>query len=103
MFGVCRYCGEELPRARRPLEVCAACEDSPLCDRCGHPRGDHTRVFTQVGAKGCRRTVADFQSLSRWQCGCEGFRPISGTLADATFASAETALPPLRLAGPIDG
>lgn len=45
MFGLCRYCGDELPRARRPLEICAKCNDSPLCDRCGHERGDHTRVF----------------------------------------------------------
>jgi hypothetical protein len=38
MFKQCRYCGAELSHARQPLERCANCEDSPLCDRCGQPR-----------------------------------------------------------------
>jgi hypothetical protein len=26
VFGLCRYCGDELVRPRRPLEICAKCE-----------------------------------------------------------------------------
>jgi len=87
MFGLCRYCGDELPSARRPLEVCAHCENSPLCDLCGHPRGEHTRVFVH-GASRCNKRLGDFQAGTSWQCECEGFRPISGPLSDATFATA---------------
>jgi hypothetical protein len=102
MFRLCRYCGDELSRARAPLEICARCEDSPLCDRCGHPRRDHTRVFARRNAKGCKRVVGDFQSLTSWQCECEGFRPVVGALADAAFAAPDAPgrLPPLRLAEP---
>src|SRR5262245_34677076 len=98
MFGLCRYCGDELPRARLPLEVCAACDDSPLCDRCGHPRADHTRVFAKAAPAGCRFVVGDFQSLSKARCECEGFRPVRGRLSDATFAEPDPdpLLRPLR-------
>jgi hypothetical protein len=97
---MCRYCGAELDRAREPLEICAACENSPLCDGCGHPRGDHSHVFDRHGPRGCARIVGDFQSLTSWRCICEGFRPVSGTLADAAFAQPDSipaALPALRL------
>ena len=101
MFGLCRYCGDELDRARRPLEVCARCEDSPLCDACGHPRADHTHVFAWNAPKGCNRVVGDFQSLRSWRCECEGFRPIRGSLAEATFAAPEDLpVPPLRVVRP---
>lgn len=101
MFRNCRYCGVELDRAREPLEVCAVCENSPLCDRCGHPRGDHTHVFARGVPCGCTRIIGDFQSLSSWRCACEGFRPIQGRLADAAFAEPDeelSSLSPLRLA-----
>lgn len=101
MFSTCRYCGDELPRARRPLEVCAACENSPLCDRCGHPRGDHSHVFVRGVPAGCRRVIRDFQSLTSTRCDCDGFRPVQGDLGDATFAQPDPdplALPPLRRA-----
>lgn len=88
VFGLCRYCGDELSRARRPLEICAACEDSPLCDRCGHPRFDHTHVFVGGVRVGCNRRVGDFQTGTSWSCDCEGFRPIVGGLSQASFASA---------------
>jgi len=87
MFSQCRYCGAELDRAREPLEICAKCENSPLCDRCGHPRSDHTQVFVRGVPLGCKRQVGDFQALVSWQCDCEGFRPIAGALSDASFAS----------------
>ena len=87
MFRLCRYCGEELPRARRAFEICAKCNDSPLCDRCGHARGDHTRVFVH-GQSRCSKRLGDFQTGVTWKCKCEGFRPLSGALSDATFASA---------------
>jgi hypothetical protein len=101
VFRTCRYCGAELSRARKPLEVCSACENSPLCDRCGHPRGDHTHVFARGVASGCNRMVGDFQTLTSWRCDCEGFRPISGSLGEASFAQPDpdaAELPPLRLA-----
>ena len=102
MFGLCRYCGDELPHARRPLEVCAKCEDSPLCDRCGHPRSEHSQVFVRGVPSGCSKIVGDFQTGAKWPCKCGGFRPITGELSEAGFATSEdqteTVLPPLRLA-----
>jgi hypothetical protein len=55
VFSLCRYCGDELARFREPLEVCAKCENSPLCDGCGHPEPDELalqlrRVWPVVGA-----------------------------------------------------
>jgi hypothetical protein len=86
-FRQCRYCGDVLTRARAPLEVCASCADSPLCDRCGHPRADHTHVFTARAPRGCSRFINDFQSLSRSRCDCEGFLPIRTRLRDAAFTA----------------
>lgn len=86
MFGLCRYCGDALPRARRPLEVCAKCDDSPLCDRCGHERGDHARVFVHGQSK-CSKRIGDFQTGTSWLCGCEGFRPISGSFSEAAWTA----------------
>jgi hypothetical protein len=87
MFGLCRYCGDELPRARRPLEVCAKCENDPLCDRCGHRRGDHRQVFVR-GESTCKKRLGDFQTGRTWACDCEGFRPLTGPLSEAAFAAA---------------
>lgn len=87
MFSTCRYCGDELVRAREPFEICSNCENSPLCDRCGHPRSDHKAVFVRGRVAGCGRIIGDFQTLTSWRCGCEGFRPITGSLADAGFAA----------------
>jgi hypothetical protein len=87
VFGLCRYCGDELGRALWPLEICAKCENSPLCDRCGHPRADHTHVFVRATRVGCNRCVGDFQTLTSRPCDCEGFRPITGELSDASFAA----------------
>jgi len=102
VFGLCRYCGDELERARRPLEICAKCDDSPLCDRCGHPRNDHTHVYARSAPPGCRRVVGDFQSLRKWRCDCAGFKPVSGRLADAAFAEPDPdpLLRPLRVVRP---
>lgn len=101
MFGLCRYCGDDLPRARRPLEICSKCENSPLCDRCGHPRSDHSQVFVRGVHVGCTKRVGDFQSGTSWLCDCEGFRPITGTLSDASFAvpdeNEEAGMPSLRV------
>ena len=106
VFSVCRYCGDTLSRARRPLEICPKCEDSPLCDRCGHPRSEHTRVFVRDARTGCTRRVGDFQTFTSWACDCEGFRPVTGSLSEAAFAAAtpdlEDGAPilPLRVVGP---
>lgn len=101
MFGLCRYCGDDLPRARRPLEVCAKCENSPLCDRCGHPRSDHSQVFVRGVHVGCDKRIGDFQTGTSWRCDCEGFRPITGSLSEASFAAADEesgmAMPLLRV------
>lgn len=100
-FGLCRYCGDELLRARQPREICAECEDSPLCDRCGHHRADHTQVFVRGVKVGCNKRIGDFQTGTSWSCGCQGFRPITGELSEASFAAAndeqETPLPQLRI------
>jgi hypothetical protein len=88
VFSVCRYCGDTLSRARRPLEICSKCENSPLCDRCGHPRSEHTRVFVRDGRPGFNWRVGDFQTLTSSECDCEGFRPVVGALSEAAFAAA---------------
>jgi len=81
-----------------PFSVCAACQNSPLCDRCGHPRGDHRQVFIRGETPECARRISDFQSLSSSRCDCPGFRPIEGPLRDASFAAAdEEDPPPLQL------
>jgi hypothetical protein len=98
VFRLCRYCGDELPRPRRPLEICAKCENSPLCDRCGHPRADHSHVFVRGVDVGCNRRIGDFQTLTSRPCDCEGFRPITGSLSEASFAAPDDdqgAPPPL--------
>jgi hypothetical protein len=104
MFGLCRYCGDELPRARRPLEVCAKCEDSPLCDQCGHPRFQHSQVFVRGVPVGCNKIVGDFQTGAKWPCKCMGFRPITGELSEASFAaSANERDEPLPILRMVDG
>jgi hypothetical protein len=85
-FSNCRYCGSELDRAREPLEVCPSCADSPLCDRCGHARSDHSYVFIAGGPAGCAFVIRDFQSLSAHPCACTGFSPVRAALRDAGFA-----------------
>jgi hypothetical protein len=97
--------GDALPALRHgrrpataPLAVCRACENSPLCDRCGHPRGDHAEVFVRGDDPGCRRLVGDFQTLSSWLCSCPGFRPVAGSLREAAFAEPDDDPKPLRLA-----
>jgi hypothetical protein len=84
-----------------PLAVCDACENSPLCDACGHPRGDHGQVFIRGVAPGCNWVIGDFPSLTQEPCDCAGFRPIRGAIRDAAFAEAQpepAELPKLRLA-----
>jgi hypothetical protein len=68
------------------LELCPTCENSPLCDGCGHPRGDHSRVFVGGAGAGCSRVIGDFQSLTSWRCECRQFEPLEGAIRDATFA-----------------
>lgn len=87
MVGECRYCGARgATRVVDGLAVCRGCANSPLCDRCGHPRSDHGQVFVRGLVPGCRRVVGDFQTLSRAVCDCEQFVPIAGPLRDAAFA-----------------
>ena len=84
--------------ATAPLAVCRVCANSPLCDRCGHPRGDHAEVFVRGDAPRCNRTVGDFQTLTSWDCPCPGFRPVDGPLREAAFAEPDDDPTPLRLA-----
>jgi hypothetical protein len=95
---LCRHCGTDGVPATAPLAVCSACANSPLCDRCGHPRGDHAEVFVRGGDPACRRLLGDFQTLTSWLCPCSGFRPVAGPLRDAAFAEADDGPAPLRLA-----
>jgi hypothetical protein len=89
MFSGCRYCGSKLDPPRAPLEVCSDCAGSPLCDRCGHARSDHSRVFVGGGRVGCLIVIHDFQSLSTSRSTRPGFAPVRGALRDAGFAVAE--------------
>ena len=99
-MSVCRHCGRNAVLNDTPYGVCDACANSPLCDRCGHERDDHAPVVPDA-KPGCRGTLGDFQTLDVTPCPCEGFEPIQGMLADATFVQADDpeppAGPPLRL------
>jgi hypothetical protein len=49
----------------------------------------------------CEATVGDFQSLEFAPCGCDGYVPLDGPLAEAAFLAPDPdplAGPPLRLA-----
>jgi hypothetical protein len=101
---LCRHGGEDTPRSDVPFTVCPACADSPLCDLCGHPRGDHGQVFIRGVMPGCDRRIGDFQTLTSRTCDCPGFRPIKGPVSDATFARTDVEtddppLPQLRVVG----
>ena len=95
---LCRHCGTDGVPTTAPLALCRGCANSPLCDRCGHPRGDHAQVFVRGDDPGCRRLVGDFQTLTSWLCSCPGFRPTAGPLRDAAFAQLDDDRTPLRLA-----
>jgi hypothetical protein len=84
----CRYCGS-IGRLRlvEGLALCDDCANSPLCDRCGHPRRDHTHVFVRGVAVGCGYVSFDFQALATSGCDCEGFAPVRGRLRDAGFVA----------------
>ena len=104
----CRVCGTPWPRPAHKWATsgggCPTCGGSPLCDECGHPRRDHVRVYVKGGKRECRRRIGDFQSLTSMPCGCSGYVPVDGSLADASFAQpdppvpADAPLPPLRVA-----
>lgn len=103
MWERCRYCGSTSARELVLVEgemTCPACAGSPLCDRCGHPRRNHTGVFTPAG-RSCRHVWEEFQTGFRKACACEGFAPIVTELRDAGFTAREATdgLPPLRVAG----
>jgi hypothetical protein len=83
---------------------CPTCGGSPLCDTCGHSRGDHAHVYVKGGKHECRKRVGDFQTLTSAPCDCTGYEPIAGSLGEATFAQPdppadpEEPLPSLRIA-----
>lgn len=95
---LCRHCGTDGVASDAPIATCDACANSPLCDRCGHPRGDHGQVFVRGVEPGCRRLTGDFQTLSSSLCPCPGFRPVAGPLREAGFARPDEDPAPLRLA-----
>jgi hypothetical protein len=102
MWERCRFCASRDARELVLVEgeqACPSCAGSPLCDRCGHPRGAHTGVF-RPGGRRCAHVWSDFQTGIRVPCVCDGFTPVDGALRDAAFAAGETddGLPPLRLA-----
>jgi hypothetical protein len=99
-MSLCRHCGRNAGPDDSPHAVCAACANSPLCDRCGHERDEHATLVDDAET-GCRATLGDFQTLDVAPCPCDGFQPIEGMLADATFVQTEPDPPsgmPLRLA-----
>jgi hypothetical protein len=76
LVALCRHCGRDGLPMPEPLGVCDACADSPLCDRCGHPREEHMQVFVRDIAPLCRWIVRDFQALTSVPCACPGFHPV---------------------------
>jgi hypothetical protein len=103
MWEQCRYCGSRESRALVLVEgelACPHCAGSPLCDRCGHPRGLHTGVYDKH-ARSCTHVWFDFPSLSNVACRCAGFVPVTGAFRDAEFANAPDDDTPLRIARPV--
>jgi hypothetical protein len=99
-MSLCRHCGRTAGPDDAPYVVCDACANSPLCDRCGHERGDHASLAVE-GETSCRGRLGDFQTLDLQACPCDGFQPIEGMIGDATFVQTEPDLPAgpsLRLA-----
>ena len=90
-------CGEENAAEHVHDDGCERCGGSPLCDHCGHPRRLHTGVFGS-GTRGCRSQERDVQSLSVIRCAGAGYSPRTSSFAEAGFATANDALPPLRIA-----
>jgi hypothetical protein len=100
MWERCRYCGSQDGRALVLIEgelACPRCAGSPLCDRCGHPRGAHTGVYDKR-ARTCRNVWVDFQTGTKVTCECAGFAPVAGALRDSEFANAPDDDTPLRIA-----
>lgn len=99
VWEICRYCGRERKTGEPPWSdlTCPRCAGSPLCARCGHPRGDHARVFTNRPTARCDFVAYDVQALMSSACDCDGFVPVEGSFADAAFANADDDLPPLRI------
>jgi len=83
---LCRHCGRDGLPLPEPFGVCDACANSPLCDRCGHPRGEHAQVFVRGVPPLCRWIVRDFQALTSAPCPCPGFRPTGGPPGEAEWA-----------------
>ena len=81
---------------------CIRCDGSPLCSMCGHPRREHFGAFS-TGRKWCKVKIAAQDSLAVSRCGCGGYLPASGPLAEAAFATedvplVDTVIPTLRIA-----
>jgi hypothetical protein len=80
-MSVCRHCGRDAGTLHDALGVCDACATSPLCDACGHARGDHVQFFSGgAGEPGCRAPVRDPETLDPTECPCPGYRAAEGAL-----------------------
>jgi hypothetical protein len=103
MWEKCRFCGSRQGRALVLVEgelACPRCAGSPLCDRCGHPRGAHTGVYDK-GTRSCKHVWFDTPSLSKIACNCVGFEPVEGDISDAGFVNVPDDDTPLRVARPV--
>ena len=88
MWEACRFCGSTDGRELVLVageRACPRCAASPLCDRCGHPRESHSGVFVAAGRTGAHVWL-DLPSLTKVDCDCKGFAPVTGAFRDAAFA-----------------
>jgi xanthine dehydrogenase iron-sulfur cluster and FAD-binding subunit A len=59
----------------------------------------HTGVYGKQ-AHSCKHVWLDVQSLSKIDCRCAGFEPVTGAMRDARFANVADDDTPLRIARP---
>jgi hypothetical protein len=99
MWERCRYCGSSDDRELVLIGgelACTRCAGSPICDRCGHPRGIHTGVCDKH-SRTCKHVWVDFQTGTKVTCHCAGFASVTGRFRDAEFANAAEEDTPLRI------
>ena len=106
---VCRSCGATVAiwelRDAAQGGGCARCEGSPLCERCGHPRSEHSGVYAGARQRGCKVKIFALEDLAVSRCGCSGYQRATAPLAQAAFATedvpvVDTAIPELRVIDP---
>jgi hypothetical protein len=70
----CRICGAGLPPgATASTRGCRACDGSPACTRCGHPRKKHRGAFGGSRVTGCTDVVLIEGQMRTEECACPDY------------------------------